>query len=610
MHTFFYIFLQKRIFLLFSEIRDTRILEILQNSEDEDFVPSDEDVDPTFSLENGHESDSTNSDSSDSGPVDVSSINNNSRRRGRPSRPNMPSPNGASNGDWVVKNFTLVNYAILRPSYLPIIQNIVTKLALLTPYIDDTLIETILVQTNRTSVARQGRSINITNRELYIYIGITFIMGALNFPSLRMYWEMKWRVPVIADNMSRNRFLLIRNSIKMVFDEDISDAIRSKDKLWKVRPLIDQIQKGCRKQEKEQRLSLDEMIIPFSGSCGIRQFCPGKPNPVGLKAFVLANPNGLVVDFHIYEGSTTYPELEGHDLYNCEKAVISLVDSLVPGHIIYFDRYFTTVRLAKQLASKGIGCTGTIQKNRIPAEARPLLSDDRELKRQGRGSVSCVVNDKDGIVITKWLDNKGVTMLSTVEGKEPIDVCRRWCKRTKQYVNVERPVAIRNYNKFMGGVDQADRMLAVCPNRYRTKKWTQRFFSHMLDLAVSNAWLEFKQNEINKGHHAKKIQQLRYFKMELGETLLDMYSDLGNDNARNSSTSPEPRPEKRPRGKPSAPIPSKKRRTEGAKHMPSINEKQSRCRHCHNNFTRTKCTSCNISLCLTKDRNCYMLFHQ
>lgn len=39
------------------------------------------------------------------------------------------------------------------------------------------------------------------------------------------------------------------------------------------------------------------------------------------------------------------------------------------------------------------------------------------------------------------------------------------------------------------GVDSADRMFAVCPSRARTKKWTMRFISHMLDLAASNAWI-------------------------------------------------------------------------------------------------------------------------
>lgn len=72
----------------------------------------------------------------------------------------------------------------------------------------------------------------------------------------------------------------------------------------------------------------------------------------------------------------------------------------------------------------------------------------------------------------------------------------------------------------MGGVDLADRLLAVCPNRYRTKKWTQRFISHMLDMAVCNSWLQFKKDQIKLNTPRRKTDQLRTYKIELGEALI------------------------------------------------------------------------------------------
>lgn len=64
---------------------------------------------------------------------------------------------------------------------------------------------------------------------------------------------------------------------------------------------------GCtgRNQEKQNNLCIDEMIVPFTGTCGMKQYCPGKPNPEGLKIFGLSNINGLVCDFDVYQGSTT-----------------------------------------------------------------------------------------------------------------------------------------------------------------------------------------------------------------------------------------------------------------------------------------------------------------
>lgn len=114
-----------------------------------------------------------------------------------------------------------------------------------------------------------------------------------------------------------------------------------------------------------------------------------------------------------------------------EKAVLSLAEPLVPGHVLYFDRYFTSEKLLDELLKRGIGCPGTVMKNRIPALARPNVEDDRQFKDCGRGSCQVLVRQDGNIALTKWYDNKAVTLLSSVEASEEADMCRRWCKREK-----------------------------------------------------------------------------------------------------------------------------------------------------------------------------------
>ncbi|CAK1599853.1 unnamed protein product [Parnassius mnemosyne] len=605
-------------------LRDEDVSNLLNNSEIEDFALSDEDLDdhdPPFRLELDHLSSSSDSERSEPETIHEERIvqlaPSRARRgftRGRSNRGRSSNITSSASDSkillpsWSEKLFPSKEMELSQPTYLPLNSDFFEKLTYFEQYIDDKFIQLLVERTNQTSVKLHGRSMNLDMKEFYVYLGITFVMASVNYPVIRMYWESKWRMAIIADNMSRYRFIQIRNSIKFVFDDDVSQAERAEDKLWKIRPLIQRIQEGCRVQEKEKHMSLDEMIVPFSGACGIKQYCPGKPNPVGMKAFVLANPSGIVTDFHIYQGSTTYKELEDSNHGLGEKAVITLANTLVPGHILYFDRYFTSVKLANELLKRGIGCTGTIMKNRIPAAARLVLKDDKELQRRGRGSVQTIVSDDNQIAITKWYDNKPVILLSTVEAKEPVDVCQRWCKKQRHYVTVNRPSVVRNYNKYMGGVDLADRMLAVCPNRYRTKKWTQRFFSHMMDLAVSNSWLQFKRDQIDKGVPLKKIQQLRFFKLDLGEKIIEMYTNEETVSA--DSEEEVNAPTKRKKGKPTLPLPSMKRRQQAAKHMPLFENKQARCRHCHYNKSRTKCSTCNVSLCFTKYRNCYKEFHE
>lgn len=49
-----------------------------------------------------------------------------------------------------------------------------------------------------------------------------------------MYWQAKWRVPIIADAITRDRFYLIRKSLKVVFDNEVELEARAKDRIWKV----------------------------------------------------------------------------------------------------------------------------------------------------------------------------------------------------------------------------------------------------------------------------------------------------------------------------------------------------------------------------------------
>lgn len=160
----------------------------------------------------------------------------------------------------------------------------------------------------------------------------------------------------------------------------------------------------------------------------------------------------------------------------------------------------------------------------------------------------------------------------------------------------------------MGGVDLADRLLAVCPNRYKTNKWTQRFLSHMIDLAVSNCWLIFKKDEIKKGVPVKKMLMLRVFKLQHGEDLLEeiLLSTNNQESSDDSDLQNQNIPCKR--GRPTVTLLTMRRRTFEAKHMTILEEKQSRYRSCHYNKTHFKCSKCNISLCLTKQRNCYADF--
>lgn len=161
-----------------------------------------------------------------------------------------------------------------------------------------------------------------------------------------------------------------------------------------------------------------------------------------------------------------------------ESAVLYLTSSLVPGHRIYIDRYFTTVQLVNKLNARGFKYARTVMRNRIPVTLRNVLPDDAEMKRQGRGVNSVFVTVDSSIACSKWFDNKPVVLMSSIYGSEPQNECRRWSKAQREDITIQRLMVIKMYDSNMGGVDTADRMLDVCSLGWVKKIIFVLFFSN------------------------------------------------------------------------------------------------------------------------------------
>ncbi|KAM7312696.1 piggyBac transposable element-derived protein 3 [Ixodes scapularis] len=246
-------------------------------------------------------------------------------------------------------------------------------------YITDEVFESMALAMNTKHVAETGKSLDTSVEELKVFFGISVSMSCLGYPQIRMYWQNSTRVPSITNRMSRNRYFQLRSQLKVVNDLEVSVQVKEQDRLWRIRPLVSSVLKGCQKLPREEYLRIDEQMIPFSGRTQLRQFVPRKPNPEGLKNFVLATPSGLILDFEIYQGkkSTLHPGSSGIG----ESAVLRLTDTLTPGTKLFFDRYFISGALLDKLAEMGIAGTGTIMNNRIPKGAK--LSTENELKAKG-----------------------------------------------------------------------------------------------------------------------------------------------------------------------------------------------------------------------------------
>lgn len=94
-----------------------------------------------------------------------------------------------------------------------------------------------------------------TVSEMKIFVGIHLFMGIINYPRVRMYWQMKYRIEIIANAMTRNRFFQLRNNFHVINNETIPE--KNTDKFIKIRPLYNLLKKRCNSLDIEKNICVD-----------------------------------------------------------------------------------------------------------------------------------------------------------------------------------------------------------------------------------------------------------------------------------------------------------------------------------------------------------------
>ena len=358
--------------------------------------------------------------------------------------------------------------------------------------LDDNFFQLLVNMTNKYALEERAKALALgkphgckwtptTTPEMKAYISMLIVMGLKNMTEANDIWSNR---PLLNDAylssiMPKNRYWALSKYLHIA--DNTGAVLDAKDPnydpMHKVRPLIDLINaRSSAIYKPKQCLSIDEGMIKFKGRHHAKMYMPKKPIKWGFKLWILAEPGtGYALRVEVYEGKARDP------VRAARRQQFSLgydvVDSLskdyqLKNHIIYMDRFFSSVALAEHLLEQKTYMNSTVMLNRkgLPAAAKTLkLKKDQPCRQFAKGN----------LLLTTFFDKRQVSHLST--GCQPglVD-------------NSVKPIDNADYNQFMGGVDLCDQNASYYGVGRRAVKWWKCILRHLLNLSITNAYLVWR----------------------------------------------------------------------------------------------------------------------
>jgi hypothetical protein len=391
-------------------------------------------------------------------------------------------------------------------------------------------------QEQAKSASNRGRPYTkLTKSRFWLYLALVMIMGVFPRSCKKDYFRTfnvgGVRYPSLSDHgMGLTEFEQITRYLH--FNDNSKDP--GTDKMYKVKPLVDDFNRwAARAYQMGKHICIDEAMFPFSGRAPCKQYLPLKPKKRGLKIWCL-NDSVTGYFYHIKPYRGRHEAAERPEGYKVgEWAVMGLMlgvaslgqfAALRKGSILYTDRYFTTVSLARMLFSLGFLMVGTCttkpkkkKKKKAEEEEEEEVEEEEVVGRTKEGTSSGFPSkhafthstlrwkgerewgqyqgkgEESEMVLTALCqqDTKPVGYISTAFG--PGMATKQVKRKSKSDGNVVKYVASaisKFYNKMMGGVDLGDQYRAGrFAIRFFSRKWTTMFFWNIVQMILVNTYI-------------------------------------------------------------------------------------------------------------------------
>ena len=276
--------------------------------------------------------------------------------------------------------------------------------------------------------------------------------------------------------------------------------------------------------------------------------------------------------------------------------VMRLVDPVKErGHHVYLDNFYTSPALFADLHCHGFGACGTVRTDRrgLP----PCMKQ----KKMRKGEKKCLQVDQHTTAI-QWNDKRVVSMLTTIHSDDVVAVQRRSRLAPSGREEVEKPLAISEYNKYMGGVDRGDQLLSYYGYSHRTIKWWKRAFFFLFDMAVVNAYILYVDRNPNKRTRLTHEQ----FRITLAKQLLESAGIPVDSSSEQNTLGPHPNPLQPAARLHERHFPTTIGRTQADRPIQQDCNVCSKRKGAGRKTTTYKCKQCDLPMCIVP---CFELWH-
>ncbi|KAK7882221.1 hypothetical protein WMY93_028395 [Mugilogobius chulae] len=473
-----------------------------------------------------------------------------------------------------------------------------TPLSLFQVFFSSSVVGKIVTNTNKnaaymkhTTTMKNMRSwTNITVKDFYIHLATILYTSLVKLPEEGDYWRecFPFGLSFPGKTWSRNQFQRIKRALSLC-DPEKDEENESKrdtpeyDKLFKIKPFFNEMVNACKSHfQPHSNICINERIVTKN-----------QPLTFGFALFALADSQtGYTWNLHIYTGKTA--ETRKQSVAQTAVAKLLPVSLLGSGFTLYTDSLFSSPNLFKELREKNIGCCGILNKHHPEF---PKTSQNDFPSPASRGDIRWI--RKDRLLFVKWIDTREVSMCSTVHEAFTGQVMKRPVREAKGMVakQFSCPDAVADFNRHMIVPDKNGPLQSygLVPRKRLSPRWHKALFYYLLDLAVVNSFVLYK--ELAKLKNNVKDVTEKQFREDLCRELLRFGTGADPD------TLVEPSKPSKP-SEPSDP----------AFGCPlyyndsNVEDERKRCRRCHKK-TLLYCEKCEVPLCLFSKRNCFREWH-